>query len=175
LLAEWTTSPPEAGKETRNELSGDSEQVAERLEALRKANKLAVVERFRLMALNGSKAQTSSGTTTPVTQGVSMSSFGVARNVIDRHVGTFLRVVPEVAAPGTIQLDLAFERSKLVTSPDAPVWVAPNQGEKVAARGETTFTAVTVLRVDSGHTAAIAGHSSDGRHQLLLVSANLLP
>ncbi len=174
LVAEWKTAPPEAGRETLNELSGDSHAVAERVAALRKANRLAVLERFRLMALDGAQARSSSNEAVPITDGVAMSPQGVIRLAVPRNVGTFLRVRPKVAQPDAIQLGFEFEQSKLADAPDA-IWVASDQGQRIAATKMTTFLVVTALRIRSGQTAAVAGHSNDGRHLLLLVTASVVP
>src|SRR5688572_20979533 len=94
LLAEWATVPPEAGKETPNELSGSSDEVAQRVAALEKARKLTVLERFRLTTLEGSKAYMQWGESVPVTRGVTIGNFGTTRNVVDQHVGTIVMVTP---------------------------------------------------------------------------------
>lgn len=171
VLVQWATNPPEAGKETPNELSGSIDEVQQRLSALQKARKLTVLDRFRLTTLDGKQAMVQSGASMPMTQGVTISPYGTTRNVVDQHVGTIVMVKPEVVARETIQMELGFGKSTIATRPDAPLWVETKQGEKIAATGTAGIDLQTVLRVASGKTTVVTRHSRDGRHHLLIVSA----
>lgn len=171
LLAEWATAPSEAGDELRNELSGSSDQVAERVAAMEKARKLSVVERFRLTTVEGSKALAQSNERVPLTRGVTIGQFGTTRQVMDKNVGTLIKITTSKGTPEAIQMELSFEKSRLFTPPDAPPLAETKQGEKIPAMAVATLTIQTAVRVASGKTAALAGHSSDGKHYVLLVSA----
>jgi type II secretory pathway component GspD/PulD (secretin) len=170
-LAEWTTKPLEADSDATEELLGSSEEVAQRLAALEQSRKLTVVERYRLTTVEGAKAILQSRERVPVTVGVTLGRSGTIRNIVDKVVGTQLMLTLAKGTPNTIQMELSFEKSRLVTDPQAPPLAETAQGEKILATSVATLTIQTAVRVARGKTAAVAGHSSDGRHYVLLVSA----
>ncbi len=170
-LAEWSTRPGDAGGDPLEELVGSGQEVAERVAVLEKARKLTVVERFRLTTVEGTKSMLQSQERVPVTTSVTQRKSGVGRNTVDKNVGTQLMLTMAKGPPDTVRMELSFEKTRLITDAKAPPLAEMATGEKVLATTVATLTIQTAVRVVRGQTTAVAGHSSDARHYVLLVSA----
>jgi type II secretory pathway component GspD/PulD (secretin) len=194
VLAEWQSKP--SGDSARSEesppaeaandvnLTGPTEVIIERVKALEKAGKLAVMKRFRMTTVDGVMAESQIGEQRPMVASVArggrggFGGAGAGVNVSSINyvsLGTRVSVEPRVIRAGeTAVLKIAISHSGSSTRSDAPVLGEDNDGGKIRAESQTTLNLQTSARVANGSTILLGGTAGNDERQVVLVSVKVV-
>ncbi len=184
LLAEWTVADNE-----KSDLSGDAQDVAQRIAALEERGKLTVSQRMRITTVSDNESMVQVGEQRPRVVGVSAGGWGgrggaagaagagggagLVSSINYHNVGTLLRVKPSVRAENTILMEVTLERTDVATHPNSPVLAEPPMGEKIRAESTTTIQLQSTLRLVPDKTVVLAGHAANNERQIVLVTAKI--
>jgi type II secretory pathway component GspD/PulD (secretin) len=154
------------------ELTGTIAQVADRLDDLRKKGQVSGVKRIRLTTVEGQQGMLLLGETKAYTTGTTVTATGIAtRSIRYRDLGTQIKVAPQVAADGSVTLDLNVQDSRARDSATATVG-KDEKGNPVPATEFLLTTLTGKVNVASGK-AALAKNakviSKEGEGETLIV------
>ena len=154
------------------ELTGTIAQVADRLDALRKKGQVSGVKRILLTTVEGQQGTLLLGETRPYTTGTTVTATGIARRSISyRDLGTQIKVTPQVAADGSVTLDLNVQDSRARESATATVG-KDEKGNPVPATEFLLTTLTGKVNVASGKAALAKDAkvvSKEGEGETLIV------
>jgi Flp pilus assembly secretin CpaC len=163
----------------RPELAGAAGELATKIDDLKKRGVVVGVKRLQLTALDRQQARAQSGGSKPMVVGTTMMAgqrrgFGgdgagggaapapvTSRSINYREVGTMVQVKPEVAADGTVTLDLRIEDSRMNT-PEGGIPVGSDErGAPIPAAEYGTIHVETRLRIRSGQAVVAQSLRND--------------
>ena len=164
-----TMSAQAADEELR---TGPAEEVLAKIERWEGQGKLSVLHRLSLSTLENQRAMVHIGHRKPVVQGVTLSSRGETRNVMDRNVGLIVAAIPRTSGEETVVTELDFEKSDIVAHPDDPPLSISAAGEKIPSTRTVTSTAKSTVTISREQAVVLADVNTNGtseQNRLLLV------
>ncbi|HBE71096.1 MAG TPA: hypothetical protein DDW52_23360, partial [Planctomycetaceae bacterium] len=141
-------------------LSAGSNTVNVLLRALAEKHKIEVLSRPQVTAVNNREALIQIGQQVPVVDGVTITPNGNANPVVRQDkAGVILRVTPQIADDGSVQIDVQAEKSayQLVPGSGVPIFTDATTGNVIEAPVKDITTAETTVTAYSGQTIALGG------------------
>ena len=137
-------------------LSASSQSVQVLLRALREKNRLQILSRPQIQAMDNQQAFILIGQRVPRISGATTSSYSVTSNVTEANVGLILLVTPRISQDGRVIMEIGAEKSSLGSDSDAiPVYTSGNQVIKSPTIDTTqVMTAVSAV---NGETVMLGG------------------
>jgi type II secretory pathway component GspD/PulD (secretin) len=160
------------------DLVGTLDGMTERVDALMKKGRVAGFQRMQLATLEGQGSALVVGENKPFVSGTNLTARGmVTRSFTYRPVGTTVKVTPQVAADGSIALDLNLQESRARPSATANVGMDEN-GKPIPATEFLQMTLAAKVSVASGKVvlakdAKVTSKEGEGE-TLILVGARIL-
>ena len=137
-------------------VSASSRSVQLTLRALREKNRLQVLSRPQVTAMDNQQAFILVGQRVPRISGTNMTNYGVQMNATDTPVGLILLVTPRVTSDGRVVMEIGAEKSSLGNDSDAtPIY--SNNGEVVKSRSIDTIQTMTAISARDGETVMLGG------------------
>jgi type II secretory pathway component GspD/PulD (secretin) len=160
------------------DLSGPSEAVQAKVQALKKAGQVAGLKQIQLSALEHKRMSALVQESKPYVTGTMRTGVGGTSSVINyRTVGSILTVTPQVAPDGVVTLDLKVENTHLSTPADGVVIGTDDKGAPVRASEFVTATLEGKVSVPPGQTVFAKGvkttSKSEQARTVVLVSARV--
>lgn len=169
-------------------------EVADRLEALRKEGAVGSVKRVQLTALDGQPSSLMIGEQKPMVSAVNAVAgrFGgpggggaggpggatVQRSLTYRNVGLSVNVLARVTADSTITLNLQVEDSRLYVPADGAEIGKDENGTPIRASEMITINLKTAVSLRSGQAVLAEGVQNDSKtgagQSLVIVAARIL-
>jgi type II secretory pathway component GspD/PulD (secretin) len=154
------------------DLSGALGDVESALNAMQKKGQVAGFRHIRLTTLEGQPASLLLGENKPYTTGSAVTATGIAtRSIMYRDLGTQVKVTPQVAADGTVTLDLNLQDSRARESTTATVG-KDGKGNPIPATEFLLTTLTAKVGVASGKAALAKDAkvvSKEGEGETLIV------
>lgn len=141
-------------------LSAGSNTVNVLLRALAEKHKIEVLSRPQVTAVNNREALIQIGQQVPVVDGVTITPNGNANPVVRQDkAGVILRVTPQIADDGAVQIDVQAEKSayQLVPGSGVPIFTDATTGNVIEAPVKDITTAETTVTAYSGQTIVLGG------------------
>jgi type II secretory pathway component GspD/PulD (secretin) len=164
-----TTSVQAAEDELR---TGPADEVLAKIQQWERDGKLQVLHRLHLSTLENQNALVQMGQRKPVVQGVTLSTRGETRNVMDHNVGLLVACTPRTTSERDVIVQINFEKSDVVAHPDDPPLSISSSGEKIPSTRTVTSTAKSTVTIGRQQAVVLADVSSSGsreQNRLLLV------
>ncbi len=137
-------------------LSASSNSVELVLRALREKNRIQILSRPQVQAMDNQQAFILIGQRVPRISGATTSSYSVTSNVTEANVGLILLVTPRISKDGRVIMEIGAEKSSLGSDSDAiPVYTSGDQVIK-SPTIDTTQVMTAVSAVD-GETVMLGG------------------
>ncbi len=137
-------------------LSASSRSVDVTLRALREKNRLQILSRPQITAMDNQQAFILVGQRVPRINGTSMTDYGVQMNTSDTPVGLILLVTPRVTKDGRVVMEIGAEKSSLGNDADA-VPIFSQDGEIIKSQSIDTIQAMTAISARDGETVMMGG------------------
>lgn len=137
-------------------LSASSRSVDVTLRALREKNRLQILSRPQITAMDNQQAFILVGQRVPRIDGTSMTNYGVQMNTTDTPVGLILLVTPRVTKDGRVVMEIGAEKSSLGNDADA-VPIFSQDGEVIKSQSIDTIQAMTAISARDGETVMLGG------------------
>jgi type II secretory pathway component GspD/PulD (secretin) len=169
----------DADKEVEEkDLSGPSEAVQAKIQALKKAGQLATFKEIQLSALENQRMSAGVHENKPFVAGTMRTAVGGASNMINyRNVGSILTVTPQVAPDGVVTLDLRLEDARLSIPADGVVIGTDDKNVPIRASEFVTATLEGKVSVPTGQTVFAKGVKTTSKSEqgrtIVLVSARV--
>ncbi len=136
--------------------SANSDAVSIMIRALQETNRLEILSRPQITAMNNQKAFIHVGEKVPRVQGTTNTSYSESMNVKDEKVGLMLMVTPSISPEGKIVLLVAAEKSKVGTTTDG-IPVGYSDGKEVRSPKISTIMAMTMISASDNETVVLGG------------------
>jgi type II secretory pathway component GspD/PulD (secretin) len=158
------------------DLSGPTEAVQAKVQALKKAGQIAALKQIQLSALEHQRMSALVHENKPYVTGTMRTAVGGTSSIINyRNVGSILTVTSQVAPDGVVTLDLKVENAHLSTPADGVVIGTDDKGAPVRASEIVTATLEGKVSVPPGQTVFAKGvkttSKSEQARTIVLVSA----
>jgi type II secretion system protein D len=139
-------------------LSASSDSISMLLRALQQSQRLEVLSRPQIMALDGQVGTAFVGELVPLIRSSNIDQFGNPQNTIEpEQVGLLLEVQPRISPEGLVVMRVHAEKSELGRISDGvPVAIAPN-GDPINQPRISQTVADTVVSAVSGQTIVLSG------------------
>jgi type II secretory pathway component GspD/PulD (secretin) len=169
LVAEVLPKKGEDGKPAareldEKELTGSSQEVLKKLEALKKDGAIGTLKRIQLTTVENQPASAMIGETKPMMSGPNTIHY--------RNVGTNARVTAQVSGENTVQVELNVEDARLFVPPDGIELGKDEKGAPILATEVVLASLKTKVSVPSGQAVPAIGvktTSKSGQTQTLVV------
>jgi type II secretory pathway component HofQ len=182
LIIEAMPKKPDGGQPGRGEkeldekeFTGPMDEVANKVEALRKKGLLGGVKRLQLTGVENQRATTNVGELVPQVTGVTRAAVGrVVKQIVYRSTGTEFQVTPRVGPDKTILLDLTVNDSRLRVPEDGVELGKDDNGAPILAAEIVTAVLQAKLSVPSGQAVLakeVKTTSKSGQTQTLVIVA----
>ncbi|MBQ1456811.1 MAG: hypothetical protein IIZ25_13280 [Thermoguttaceae bacterium] len=146
-------------------LSASSNSIQLLLRALREKNRIQILSRPQIQAMDNQQAFILIGQRVPRISGTTTSSYSVTSNVTEANVGLILLVTPRISEDGRVIMEIGAEKSSLGSDSDAiPVYTSGNQVIK-SPTIDTTQVMTAVSAVD-GETVMLGGLISSSKTKI---------
>lgn len=146
-------------------LSASSNSIQLLLRALREKNRIQILSRPQIQAMDNQQAFILIGQRVPRISGATTSSYSVTSNVTEANVGLILLVTPRISEDGRVIMEIGAEKSSLGSDSDAiPVYTSGNQVIK-SPTIDTTQVMTAVSAVD-GETVMLGGLISSSKTKI---------
>ncbi|MBQ9127660.1 MAG: hypothetical protein IJY15_07870, partial [Thermoguttaceae bacterium] len=122
-------------------LSASSRSVDVTLRALREKNRLQILSRPQITAMDNQQAFILVGQRVPRIDGTTTTNYGVQMNTVDTPVGLILLVTPRVTKDGRVVMEIGAEKSSLGSDADA-VPIYSQDGEVIKSQSIDTIQAM---------------------------------
>ncbi|MBR4833141.1 MAG: hypothetical protein IKU86_02255 [Thermoguttaceae bacterium] len=137
-------------------LSASSRSVDVTLRALREKNRLQILSRPQITAMDNQQAFILVGQRVPRIDGTTTTNYGVQMNTVDTPVGLILLVTPRVTKDGRVVMEIGAEKSSLGNDADA-VPIYSQDGEVIKSQSIDTIQAMTAISARDGETVMLGG------------------
>ena len=137
-------------------LSASSRSVDVTLRALREKNRLQILSRPQITAMDNQQAFILVGQRVPRIDGTTTTNYGVQMNTTDTPVGLILLVTPRVTKDGRVVMEIGAEKSSLGNDADA-VPIFSQDGEVIKSQSIDTIQAMTAISARDGETVMLGG------------------
>ncbi|MBR5243926.1 MAG: hypothetical protein IKW13_06810, partial [Thermoguttaceae bacterium] len=137
-------------------LSASSRSVDVTLRALREKNRLQILSRPQITAMDNQQAFILVGQRVPRIDGTTTTNYGVQMNTTDTPVGLILLVTPRVTKDGRVVMEIGAEKSSLGNDADA-VPIYSQDGEVIKSQSIDTIQAMTAISARDGETVMLGG------------------
>ncbi|MBQ3332292.1 MAG: hypothetical protein IJG83_02605 [Thermoguttaceae bacterium] len=146
-------------------LSASSNSIQILLRALREKNRIQILSRPQIQAMDNQQAFILIGQRVPRISGTTTSSYAVTSNVTEANVGLILLVTPRISEDGRVIMEIGAEKSSLGSDSDAiPIYTSGNQVIK-SPTIDTTQVMTAVSAVD-GETVMLGGLISSSKTKI---------
>lgn len=146
-------------------LSASSRSVQLVLRALRDKNRLQVLSRPQIQAMDNQQAFILIGQRVPRVSGASTTTYGVTSNVVDANVGLILLVTPRISKDGRVIMEIGAEKSSLGSSSDA-IPVFSSEGQVITSPTIETRQLMTAVSAQNGETVMLGGMISSSKEKI---------
>ena len=146
-------------------LSASSRSVQVILRALRDKNRLQVLSRPQIQAMDNQQAFILVGQRVPRVSGASTTTYGVTSNVVDANVGLILLVTPRISKDGRVIMEIGAEKSSLGSSSDA-IPVFSSEGQVITSPTIETTQIMTAVSAQDGETVMLGGMISSTKEKI---------
>ena len=146
-------------------LSASSRSVQVILRALRDKNRLQVLSRPQIQAMDNQQAFILVGQRVPRVSGASTTTYGVTSNVVDANVGLILLVTPRISQDGRVIMEIGAEKSSLGSSNDA-IPVFSSEGQVITSPTINTTQLMTAVSAQDGETVMLGGMISSTKEKI---------
>lgn len=146
-------------------LSASSQSVQVILRALRDKNRLQVLSRPQIQAMDNQQAFILIGQRVPRVSGASTTTYGVTSNVVDANVGLILLVTPRISKDGRVIMEIGAEKSSLGSSSDA-IPVFSSEGQVITSPTIETRQLMTAVSAQNGETVMLGGMISSSKEKI---------
>ena len=136
--------------------SANSDAVSIMIRALQETNRLEILSRPQITALNNQLATIHVGEEVPRVQGTRTSSYGETMDIEDVPVGLKLIVSPSISSEGKIVMSVAAEKSK-VGSVVEGVPVGYSEGREIRSPKISIIKVMTTVSAMDGETVVLGG------------------
>ena len=137
-------------------LSASSRSVQVTLRALRQKNRLQILSRPQVTAMDNQQAFILVGQRVPRVDKANMTNYGITSSVTDANVGLILLVTPRVGKDGKIIMEIGAEKSSLAGDEDA-IPIFSSGDEVIKSPSINTIQAMTAVSAMDGETVMIGG------------------
>lgn len=146
-------------------VSANSRSVDVTLRALREKNRLQVLSRPQVTAMDNQQAFILVGQRVPRISGTTTTNYGVQMNTTDTPVGLILLVTPRITQDGKVVMELGAEKSSLGNEADAtPIY--SQDGEVIRSKSIDTIQAMTAVSARDGETVMIGGLLTSSKEKI---------
>ena len=146
-------------------VSASSRSVALTLRALREKNRLQVLSRPQVTAMDNQQAFILVGQRVPRINGTTTTNYGVQMNTTDTPVGLILLVTPRVTQDGKVVMEIGAEKSSLGNDSDAtPIY--SQDGEVIKSKSIDTIQAMTAISARDGETVMLGGLMTSSKEKI---------
>lgn len=146
-------------------LSASSRSVQVILRALRDKNRLQVLSRPQIQAMDNQQAFILIGQRVPRVSGASTTTYGVTSNVVDANVGLILLVTPRISKDGRVIMEIGAEKSSLGSDSDA-IPVFSSEGQVITSPTIETRQLMTAVSAQNGETVMLGGMISSTKEKI---------
>ncbi|MDO5553643.1 MAG: secretin N-terminal domain-containing protein [Planctomycetia bacterium] len=137
-------------------LSASSRSVQVTLRALQQRNRLQILSRPQITAMDNQQAFILVGQRVPRVEQANMTTYGVSSSVADANVGLILLVTPRISKEGRVIMEIGAEKSSLAGEDDAiPVFTSGDQ--VIKSPSIDTIQAMTAVSAMDGETVMLGG------------------
>ena len=146
-------------------LSASSRSIDLTLRALREKNRLQVLSRPQVTAMDNQQAFILVGQRVPRINGTTTTNYGVQMNTTDTPVGLILLVTPRVTQDGKVVMEIGAEKSSLGNDSDAtPIY--SQDGEVIKSKSIDTIQAMTAISARDGETVMLGGLLTSSKEKI---------
>jgi type II secretory pathway component GspD/PulD (secretin) len=180
LLAEIPTQAGAGGKAVEEkELTGSSQAVLAKVEALRRSGAMSVFKQMRFTAVENQSLTLQNGEMTPYVTGVTLRPNGAASKMVQQQsTGTVTAVTARVRGQ-SVALDLNLSDSRLIIPPDGIEIGKDENGNVFRAPIMARSSWNTTLTIPSGQATALHSIKTDGKggtiRTVLIVAVRIQP
>jgi type II secretory pathway component GspD/PulD (secretin) len=135
------------------------------IRALQETNRLEILSRPQIMAMNNQEAMIHVGQKVPRVGGVSLTNYGSQSNVTEEKVGLMLTVKPSISPEGNIVMMIVAEKSTVGTESDGVVVASTNDGV-IRSPKINTISAMTMVSAADNETVVLGGLISTQNQEL---------
>ncbi|MBQ7813687.1 MAG: hypothetical protein IJ387_04230, partial [Thermoguttaceae bacterium] len=146
-------------------LSASSRSVDVTLRALREKNRLQILSRPQITAMDNQQAFILVGQRVPRIDGTTTTNYGVQMNTVDTPVGLILLVTPRVTKDGRVVMEIGAEKSSLGSDADA-VPIYSQDGEVIKSQSIDTIQAMTAISARDGETVMMGGLLTSNKEKI---------
>lgn len=146
-------------------VSGSSRSIDVTLRALREKNRLQVLSRPQVTAMDNQQAFILVGQRVPRINGTTTTNYGVQMNTTDTPVGLILLVTPRVTKDGKVVMEIGAEKSSLGNDADAtPIY--SQDGQVIKSQSINTIQAMTAISAKDGETVMLGGLLTSSKEKI---------
>ncbi|MBR4751918.1 MAG: hypothetical protein IK077_09170 [Thermoguttaceae bacterium] len=146
-------------------ISANSRSIDVTLRALREKNRLQVLSRPQVTAMDNQQAFILVGQRVPRINGTTTTNYGVQMNTTDTPVGLILLVTPRVTQDGKVVMEIGAEKSSLGNDSDAtPIY--SQDGEVIKSKSIDTIQAMTAISARDGETVMLGGLLTSAKEKI---------
>ncbi|MDR0871006.1 MAG: hypothetical protein LBN39_09460 [Planctomycetaceae bacterium] len=136
--------------------SANSDAVSVMIRALQENNRLEILSRPQIMAMNNQESMIHVGQKVPRIGGVSLTNYGSQSNVEEEKVGLMLTVKPSISPDGNIVMMVVAEKSSVGTEAEGVVVANTNEGV-IRSPKINTINALTMISAADNETVVLGG------------------
>ena len=146
-------------------LSASSQSVQVLLRALREKNRLQILSRPQIMAMDNMQGFILIGQRVPRVSGASTTNYAVTSNITEANVGLILLVTPRISDDGRIIMEIGAEKSSLGGEKDAiPVFTSGTN--VITSPSIDTTQVMTAVSAVNGETVMLGGLISTSKEKI---------
>ncbi len=146
-------------------VSANSRSIDVTLRALREKNRLQVLSRPQVTAMDNQQAFILVGQRVPRINGTTTTNYGVQMNTTDTPVGLILLVTPRVTKDGKVVMEIGAEKSSLGNDSDAtPIY--SQDGQVIKSQSINTIQAMTAISARDGETVMLGGLLTSSKEKI---------
>ncbi|MDO5309115.1 MAG: secretin N-terminal domain-containing protein [Planctomycetia bacterium] len=146
-------------------LAASSRSIDITLRALREKNRLQVLSRPQVTAMDNQQAFILVGQRVPRISGTTTTNYGVQMNTTETPVGLILLVTPRVTKDGRVVMEIGAEKSSLGNDSDATPIYSQN-GEVIKSKSIDTIQAMTAISARDGETVMLGGLLTSNKEKI---------
>ncbi|MDO5581154.1 MAG: secretin N-terminal domain-containing protein [Planctomycetia bacterium] len=146
-------------------LSASSRSVEVTLRALQQKNRLRILSRPQITAMDNQQAFILVGKRVPRVQSANMTNYGVSSSVADANVGLILLVTPRVSKEGRVIMEIGAEKSSIAGDNEA-IPVFSSDGEVIKSPSINTIQAMTAVSAQDGETVMLGGLITSSKEKI---------
>lgn len=146
-------------------LSMSNQSVELLLRALREKNRLQILSRPQIQAMDNQQGFILIGQRVPRISQANMTNYGVSSSVVDANVGLILLVTPRISDDGRVIMEIGAEKSSLGSDKDA-IPVFSSDGEVITSPTIDTTQLMTAVSAVNGETVMLGGLISTTKEKI---------